>query len=153
MKVLFDMDGTIADLYGQPNWLKDLEATNSRPYEKAQPMVDMVRLAKVCGDLINKGHEIEIVSWLAKNSTKEYNKATRQAKRNWLKENNFKATKIHLVKYGTPKARYMNGGDLNVLFDDNEQVRGDFEKHKNCIAFNPNEYNICELLERVAATN
>lgn len=150
MKVLFDMDGTIADLYGQPNWLRDLQATNPAPYRNAKPLANMKRLTKVCGDLIKMGHEIEIVSWLAKNSTKEYNKATRQAKRDWLKEYGFKATKMHMVKYGTPKSRYAKGGDLNVLFDDDEKVRQEFERYENCIALNPTEIDICEVLEKVA---
>lgn len=151
MKIIFDMDGTIADLYGQGDWLECLENGDSKPYRVAKPLCDMARLSQICGDLIAKGIEIEIVSWLAKNSNKEFDAATRQAKRDWLKENNFKATSIHLVKYGTPKARYKKVGDsLTVLFDDDSRVRGDFENHKNCIAFNPVEIDICDMLEKVA---
>ena len=39
--IVFDMDGTIADLYGVDGWLKDLRAENPRPYEVAKPLYDM----------------------------------------------------------------------------------------------------------------
>lgn len=150
LKILFDMDGTIANLYGQGDWLECLQRGDSKPYKHAKPMLDMKELSNLCGDLISKGNEIEIVSWLAKDSDKEFNAATRKAKRDWLKENDFKATKIHLVKYGTPKARYKAVGDsLTILFDDNKDVRGDFESHDNCIAFEPNQ--ILEIM-KIAAT-
>ena len=33
----FDMDGTIADLYGVKNWLSYLEAEDTTPYAIANP--------------------------------------------------------------------------------------------------------------------
>lgn len=146
------MDGTIANLYGEKNWLEDLQATNPRPYKNAKPMMDMEKLAQVCGDLIKKGHDVEVVSWLAKDSTREYDKEVRKAKREWLTKHGFAATKIHLVKYGTPKSRYKKGGDLNVLVDDDNKVRNEFESHRNCITLDPTTEPVIETLERIAAT-
>ena len=37
----FDMDGTIANLYGVEGWLDDLENFRTRPYEQAKPLVNM----------------------------------------------------------------------------------------------------------------
>ena len=39
--IYFDMDGTIADLYGVENWLEYLRAENPAPYRAAAPMLDM----------------------------------------------------------------------------------------------------------------
>ena len=39
--LVFDMDGTIANLYGVENWLEDLRSFNPRPYIVAEPMYDM----------------------------------------------------------------------------------------------------------------
>ena len=113
-KIYLDMDGTIADLYGVENWLADLIAGNERPYREAERLVEEEELAKLVAD----GYELAIVSWLAKNSSKEYDRKVRNAKREWLKENypNIKFTEIHIVKYGTPKSRVVN--ERGILIDD-----------------------------------
>ena len=36
--IYLDMDGTIADLYAVPNWLKMLRAENPAPYIQAEPL-------------------------------------------------------------------------------------------------------------------
>lgn len=113
-KIYLDMDGTIADLYGVENWLEDLIAGNERPYREAERLVEEEELAELVAD----GYELAIVSWLAKNSNKEYDRKVRNAKREWLKANypNIKFTEIHIVKYGTPKSRVVN--ERGLLIDD-----------------------------------
>ena len=39
--ICFDMDGTIADLYGVQNWLEMLQAENPQPYRQAKPLLDI----------------------------------------------------------------------------------------------------------------
>lgn len=113
-KIYLDMDGTIADLYGVENWLADLIAGNERPYREAERLVEEEELIK----LVEDGYELAIVSWLAKNSNKEYDRKVRNAKREWLKANypNINFTEIHIVKYGTPKSRVVN--EKGILVDD-----------------------------------
>lgn len=125
MKVLvFDMDGTIANLYGVNGWLEDLRAYNPRPYIEAEPMYDMEVLVTVLEALKSFGWRIAVTSWLSKESTKEYDEMVRQAKRDWLAQYNFPADEIHLVKYGTTKANCTRKlGGYQVIVDDNEQVR------------------------------
>ena len=122
--LVFDMDGTIADLYGVQGWLEDLRSENPRPYEMAKPMYDMDTLASVLGLLRLKGWRIAIVSWLAKESTREYDELVRKAKREWLTKYQFPCDEIHLVKYGTTKANCTRKlGGYQILVDDNETVR------------------------------
>lgn len=122
--LVFDMDGTIANLYKVENWLEDLRAYNPRPYIMAEPMYDMELLNLVLNTLKSRGWKIAIVSWLSKESTKEYDREVRQAKRDWLEKYNFPFDEIHLVKYGTTKANCTRKlGGYQVLVDDNEQVR------------------------------
>ena len=45
--LIFDMDGTVADLYGVPNWLPMLRAFDPTPYRLAKPMWDMEELARL----------------------------------------------------------------------------------------------------------
>lgn len=122
--LVFDMDGTIADLYGVNNWLEDLRAENPRPYEQAKPIYDTDILNELLDIFKINGWRIVVTTWLAKNSSKEYDNLVRAAKLAWLEKYNFPYDEIHLVKYGTTKAnctRHLGG--FQVLVDDNEAVR------------------------------
>lgn len=122
--LVFDMDGTIANLYEVENWLEDLRSFNPRPYIIAEPMYDMVLLNALLNELKNNGWKIVVTSWLSKDSTKAYDKEVRKAKREWLERYNFPVDEIHLVKYGTTKANCTRKlGGYQVLVDDNKQVR------------------------------
>ena len=122
--LVFDMDGTIADLYGVDGWLNDLRTENTRPYEVAEPLYNMTELAEVLNILRENGWTVAITTWLAKDGSKEYNKATTYAKKNWLAKHNFPYDEIHCVKYGTTKANCTrNKADFQILIDDNKKVR------------------------------
>jgi len=123
--ICFDMDGVLAGLYDVKGWLNDLENENVRPYEIANPLVDMVELIAVLHQLKTMGYQVAIISWLAKNATCEYDGKVRIAKKEWLDKYNFPYDELHLVKYGTTKAncvRYKNA-ETKILIDDNEQIR------------------------------
>ena len=117
----FDMDGTIANLYGVTNWLEYLIAGDETPYAIAKPLINMSVLAKLLNRLQNKGYEINIISWLAKNSNSEYDEKVTKAKKNWLKKHlkSVKFDNVYIVPYGTPKHEIANG----ILFDDEERNR------------------------------
>lgn len=122
--IVFDMDGTIANFYGVQNWLAYLQNEDTTPYEVAEPLYNMVKLNALLMALKNKGWNIVITTWLAKNGTKEYNDRTRKAKIEWLAKYNFPYDEIHLVKYGTTKANCTRKkGGYQILVDDNEIIR------------------------------
>lgn len=122
--IVFDMDGTIADLYGVKGWLEMLENENPLPYEIARPMYDMVELVEILNELKKIGYIIAITSWLAKGASKEYDNAVRMAKRNWLDNFQFPYDELHFVKYGTTKANCTRKfGGFQILVDDNKKVR------------------------------
>jgi hypothetical protein len=122
--LVFDMDGTIADLYGVQGWLEDLRNENPRPYKIARPMYDMDILNTVLGMLKAQGWRVVVTTWLAKESTEYYKKLVRQTKIEWLDIREFPYDEIHLVAYGTTKANCTRKlGGYQVLVDDNEKVR------------------------------
>lgn len=122
--LVFDMDGTIADLYGVDNWLNDLRAENPRPYEVAKPIYDMDILNALLMIFKAMGWKIVVTTWLAMGSTKEYDALVREAKIAWLEKYDFPYDEIHLVKYGTTKANCTRRlGGYQVLIDDNEKIR------------------------------
>lgn len=122
--LVFDMDGTIADLYGVDGWLNDLQTEKTRPYEVAEPLYNMDELCETLNKLRKLGWMVCVTTWLAKNATKEYNKAVTKAKKEWLEKYNFPYDEIHCVKYGTTKANCTrNKADFQILFDDNKKIR------------------------------
>ena len=67
--LVFDMDGTIADFYGVPNWETDLLNGNVRPYVEAKPLYDMDELNVILNEFHLLGWII-IVTWSPKGGTK-----------------------------------------------------------------------------------
>lgn len=121
MKIWFDMDGTIADLYRVENWLEMLIAHDETPYAIAKPIVNLSVLARLMNKVQRKGFEICIVSALAKDSTAEYDERVRNAKIKWL-ANHLKSVhfdEIRFVPYWYTKNDVNTGAD--VLFDDEER--------------------------------
>ena len=116
MRICFDMDGTIANLYGVENWLEMLINGDATPYAIAETLVNMNILARYLNKLQKKGYEIGIISWLAKNSTKEYDEKVTKAKKNWLK--------THLSSVNDKNIVCENAD--SILFDDETKNRTDW---------------------------
>ena len=127
MKIMFDMDGTIANLYGVENWLEMLHNYDETPYKNAEVMLNMSLLARYLNIVQKLGFEIGIISWLSKNGNMEYNEKVTLAKIEWLNKHlasvNFDY--IHIVSYGTPKSFYTENCE-DILFDDEEYNRNEW---------------------------
>ena len=140
--IFFDMDGTIADLYGVENWLDYLIASDALPYEIAKPLIRLNALARILNRLQKQGYKVGVISWLAKNSNTAYDEKVTRTKKEWLKKHlasvNF--DEIHIVKYGTPKQTFAKT-ENDILFDDEEKNRNDWTGK----AFDVNE--IIEILK------
>lgn len=122
--IYFDMDGTIADLYGVENWLDYLVNSKTKPYREATPLVNMRKLGRLLNTLQSIGYHIGIVSWLSKSGTDAYNEKVAETKKAWLSRHlgAVQFDEIHIVKYGTPKWSVVDM-PAGLLFDDEEQNR------------------------------
>lgn len=140
MKIWFDMDGTIADLYGVEGWLEMLRAGDPTPYRAAKPLVRMQSLARILHRLQRQGYEIGIVSWLSKTSTPDYDEAVTAAKLEWLAAHlaSVRFDSIDIIAYGTPKQDGRDG----ILFDD---------ELKNREAWSGIAYDVNDILEVLKA--
>ena len=140
--IYFDMDGTIADLYGVENWLEDLINSEPRPYKVATPLIRMNSLARVLNRLQREGYSIGIVSWLSKSGTQEYNREVTKAKKEWLHTHlkSVSFDEICIVPYGTPKEKVVDK-PKGILFDDEKQNR------KNWCGTAYDVNNIIEILK------
>ena len=136
MKIWFDMDGTIADLYAVEDWLPKLRAYDSSPYRDAAPMIHLSTLARLLNRLQRQGYEIGIISWLSKDPDPAYGADVTLAKIKWLKKHlaSVNWDHINIVPYGTPKHEICGEG---ILFDDEERNRENWGE---------NAYAPCEIL-------
>jgi hypothetical protein len=125
--IYFDMDGTIANFYGVPNWLTCLETSDPTPYKVARPLVNMKVLARLLNRLQAEGYHIGIVSWLSKCGTENFNAEVIIAKRMWLKNHlpSVYWDEYKIVPYGTPKHSIVEYAD-GILFDDEIQNRANW---------------------------
>lgn len=124
MTIWFDMDGTIADLYGVENWLPMVRASDPTPYLVARPLVNLSALARMLNKLQKQGYEIGVISWTSKTGTPDYNAAVTAAKYAWLSKHlpSVDFDEIHVVPYGTPKQVFAHS-DNDILFDDEAKNR------------------------------
>ena len=140
----FDMDGTIADLYGVENWLDYLIAEDAFPYKTAEPLLRLSALARRLNNLQKNGYNLAIISWLSKSGTDEYKAEVEAVKRAWLKKHlpSVKWHAIHIVPYCTPKQDFC-GNPLDILFDDEARNRENWTGR----AYDVN--NIMEILKEI----
>jgi hypothetical protein len=131
MKALYwDMDGTIYDFYNTEGYVEMLENEELTPYTCGGTLCDMQALNDLMKKFIKQGFTIGVISWTARNGSKEYNSRVRKVKREWIKKNLPCATEIHVVKYGTPKHKVAKIKDA-ILIDDDARVRAQWEKTNN----------------------
>lgn len=125
--LVFDMDGTIADLYNVPNWRERLDAKDCTVYTESKPMWDMPILAETLSSLQEIGYRIEVVTWLSRSyvEDKTYQQEIRNRKKDWLAEMGFPYDNFHGVRYGTKKSSAITNknAETAILFDDNAEVR------------------------------
>jgi hypothetical protein len=145
MTIWFDMDGTIANLYGVDGWLDMLRAYDPKPYAEAEVMLNMSTLARYLHKVQEAGISIGIISWLSKCSIPSYDEAVEEAKLTWLKKHlpSVDWDFVYIVSYGTDKSSFMYTAD-DILFDDEERNREGWGGE----AFTPDE--IMEVLKGLA---
>lgn len=122
MTIWFDMDGTIADLYGVEGWLDDLMNERTRPYDEARALVNLATLARLLHKAQRNGFTIGIISWTSRGGSDLYNGEVALAKMLWLHKHlpSVEWDEIKIVPYGTNKRTACGGG---ILFDDEEPNR------------------------------
>ena len=122
--IWFDMDGTIANLYGVDNWLDKLHASDASPYAEAEVMLNMSQLARLLNQVQQMGYKLGIISWYARNSSVEYDRLVGEAKVWWLEKHlaSVHWDEIKIVPNGMPKEWFKQNDD-DILFDDEEKNR------------------------------
>ena len=122
MTIYLDLDGTVIDFYGVPNWLECLETQDPTPYRVAKPLVHLATLARYLNRLQSQGYRIGIISWTSKGGTDAFNAEVEEVKRDWLAKHlpSVQWDEIHIVPYGVPKSTCATS-PVAILFDDEQR--------------------------------
>lgn len=139
--IYFDVDGTFYNLYGFYGWLDCILSEKTECYTQSDLLVNKDEFIIILNSLKKKGYKLGIITWLAKNSTKNYENKVRKAKYRYINKhfsNLF--DEVHILRYGTNKSKYCKGKNT-ILFDDEENNRKQW-KEKNGIS-----YDVINLLE------
>ena len=128
INVYLDMDGTIADLYGQENWLEMLEAEADGAFIMCEPLTDEETLYKL---FPTDKYEIKVLSMTPKNATANYCERVIAEKNAWLDRHFPKIQKRFYLPYGNNKN--LRNSKNAILIDDNATIRDNFRG----IALNP----------------
>lgn len=123
-KIYFDMDGTVADLYGEKNWLDNLRNEREGSFINLRPLVDMNELAMVCHQLMNLGYSFGVITWLPMGASYEFERVCEEEKRAWVEEFMPWVSEFYVQSYGVPKqyAPSKRAAEM-ILVDDNAEVR------------------------------
>lgn len=137
MTIYLDLDGTVVNFYGVPNWLECLEAQDSTPYRVAKPLVNLSTLARYLNRLQARGYNIGVISWLSKSGTDKFNAEVAEIKRDWLAKHlpSVQWDEIHIVPYGVPKSNCATCSNA-ILFDDEQRNLNEWTANTHNMAYN-----------------
>lgn len=124
--LVFDMDGTLFDFYGVPNWHDAIYVTfETTPYAISKPMYDPKELNAILHELKRQGWYIVINTWLCQTEIEEFHEAIRNVKLQRLAEIEFPYDFFIATKYGVDKqapfANIKNG--IQIIVDDSAAIR------------------------------
>lgn len=128
IKVYLDLDGTVASLYTEKNWLKRLRDEEEGLFLNLNPMISQNKLLEI---FPQEKYDIRILSMTPLGASKPFCEKVVQEKNAWL-DKHFPALKKRIYKkYGNNK-NLKNSANA-ILIDDNKAIR---ESWKG-IALNP----------------
>ena len=127
--IWFDMDGTIADLYGVEGWLEDLQRFDTRPYAEAKALYNPYELLEILFELKCQGYNLGVISWGSKANNEDYDRKVAEVKNKWLAENflDLLLDKVIVTPYGVRKADTCRPYGKGILVDDEEQNRNEWD--------------------------
>lgn len=148
IQIYFDLDGTLYDLYGLPDWLEKLRNEQAGAYTDGEPLFDENSFYNIISDLLLEGVKFGVITWLAMQASEEYEASTTEEKRNWCKKFLPFIETFAAQSYGTPKQKAIGKHSaIEILIDDNPDVCRVWETKKQRIAYCVNEkYTVCDAL-------
>lgn len=158
IKVYFDLDGTLFNLYGKIDWLETLRSEKEGAFKVGDllndgfmPEIDLVEFYDKIDTLRSKGVTFGVITWLPMEATKEYEVVCTKEKEEWIKEYLPFVESVSIVPYGTPKHSLCGKAKRVVLIDDNKKVCKDWRTKKQRIALQvTKKTTVIECLDNIA---
>ena len=144
-RIYLDLDGTVFDLYGQPDWLERILAEDETVFATGKPLYDKRELAQTIAELQRKGYEIGVITWLPKDASESYEQRCARVKREWVREHLPTITEFNAIRYGTPKQKFAKQAREVILIDDDDRVRAMWDTTKQRKSFDAKQ-NILDFL-------
>lgn len=132
VKVFFDLDGCLFDLYGKENWLEMLRNEQSGAfYGGFLPEIDLNEFYLTISRLQTYGIQFAVITWLPMQASPEYEEICRAEKNNWILENLPFVQEVSIVPYGIPKQDcIIKRAQRMILLDDNVEICKTWETAK-----------------------
>jgi deoxyribodipyrimidine photolyase len=123
IKIYFDLDGTVYNLYGINDWLSKLREEKVSVYTEGEKLFEESKFYKIVCSLLSCGVRFGVITWGSMTATPEFEIETENAKREWVKENLPFVESFAYQQYGTPKQQAIKNRTRNdILIDDNFDV-------------------------------
>ena len=130
VNVYLDMDGTIANLYGQENWLARLLKEEDELFATCEPMTTEEVIFRV---FPKNQFKVKILSMTPKDVSKAYCEKVIAEKNEWLDKFFPHITERYYLPYGENKN--LKNSAKAILVDDSEKIRSNFKG----LALNPTD--------------
>ena len=152
IKIYFDLDGTVYDLYNVENWLEKLHSEDASVFSEGNFIGDYNRFKTVCEKLVSVGVQFEVITWLPMQASEEYEIECTEVKREWVKKFMPFVTEFTAQSYGIPKQNAIKKRAKTMyLLDDNKEVceMWKTDKMRKAINVNRDELTTIEALEMI----
>ena len=152
IKVYFDLDGTLFNLYGKENWLEMLESETVGVFQGSESdlmeNIDLEELYEGIQALANYGVEFNVITWLPMQASREYEEICAKEKTEWVRKVLPFINEVVCQPYGTPKQKGISKrANTMILIDDNKEVCNMWKTNKQRRAIQvDNEYSALEAL-------
>jgi hypothetical protein len=153
IKIYFDMDGTIADFYGQSDWLEKLRNEQNGAFADCKPLFNRKRFSAVVSRLLTIGVQFGVITWLPMDASPEYEEVCAAEKKKWCAAYLPFISEFTAQSYGVPKQKAIRKhSSTEILIDDNAEVcrrwktakQRDFSLVSGCFD------GVCDALEEIA---
>lgn len=153
VKIYFDMDGTVADFYGQSDWLDKLRSETSGAFCACKPLFDLWRFRTVISRLLGIGVQFGVITWLPMDASPEYEEICTAEKKEWCKTYLPFLSEFTALSYGVPKQKAIKKhASTEILIDDNMEVckRWKTAKQRDFQLVSGYFDSVCDALEHIA---
>ena len=139
IKIFFDLDGTVYNLYQISGWKEKLENENPEVFREGSFIGNYPEFMAICHKLLERGIQFGVITWLPMQASEEYEKECAEVKREWVKKFMPFVTEFTAQAYGIPKQNaIIKRAKRMYLLDDNAEVCEMWKTEKMRVAINVN---------------